>query len=53
MTESNITEFVNNSFPFFKSAYYIYFLFNTDCFLQIFTWIALGDADLLFSLIGV
>jgi len=30
------TACVNNSFTFFKSAYYVWFLFITDCILPIF-----------------
>jgi len=41
--------YVNNLFTF-SLAYYISFLFNTDCLSTIFIWIALGDADLGFSL---
>jgi len=30
MSDSNIMAYVNISFNFFKLAYYIYFLFNTN-----------------------
>ena len=33
INESHIMASVNNSFNFFKSAYYVYFLFNTACLL--------------------
>jgi len=33
-----------------KSAYYVYFIFSTDCLTPILTWIASGNADLRFSL---
>jgi len=33
ISESHIMASVNNLFDFFKLAYYIYFLFNTDCLL--------------------
>ena len=41
-----LTAYVNNLFTFLKSAYYILVVFH-----QFFTWIALGDVDLCFSLI--
>jgi hypothetical protein len=40
--------YVNSLFTFLKSAYYILVVFH-----QYFTWIALGNVDLCFSLILV
>jgi hypothetical protein len=53
MCESNITAYINNSFTFFKLAYYISFSSLLIVFHQFFTWIALGDAGLRFWLIWV
>ena len=53
VSESNVTAYVNNSFTFFKSAYYVSFIFITGCLSPSFHWIALGHADLLFPLIVV
>jgi len=36
MSECNITAYVNNSVTFFKSAFYVCFLFYTDCFSLVF-----------------
>jgi len=36
ISESNITAYVNNSFTFFKSAYYVQFLFDTVCLSPVF-----------------
>lgn len=36
MSESNIMDYVNNSFTFFMSAFYSYFLFSINCFLPFF-----------------
>jgi hypothetical protein len=36
MSKSNITAYVTNLFTFYKSAYYVQYLFNTDCILLIF-----------------
>jgi hypothetical protein len=51
MSESNIMEYVNNLFTFFKLAYVLISLLYWFCFFWFFTWIALGDADLCFSFI--
>jgi hypothetical protein len=53
MSESNITAYVNDSFTFFKSAYYVQFLLIMIVFHRFFTWIVLGDVDLCFSLMLV
>ena len=45
-TMSNLTSrHVNNSFTFFKSMYYVKFIFNTNYFRSFFTWHALGGVD--------
>jgi len=38
MSEYSIMAYVNNLFIFYKSAYYVKFLFNTDCILPVFYW---------------
>jgi len=45
-------KYASNSFTFFMSAYYIQFSLIPIVFHQFFTWIALGDVDLHFSLNG-
>jgi len=50
MSNSNIMAYVNISFTLFKSAYCVQFLSVPIFFLWFFTWIALGDVDLCFSL---
>ena len=46
MNEFNLMTYINSLFTVFKSAYYV-----PIAFCQFFTWIALGDVDVCFSLI--
>jgi hypothetical protein len=46
VSEFNIMTYVNSLFTFFKSAYYV-----PIAFCWFFTWVALGDVDVCFSLI--
>jgi len=50
MSKSNIMAYANNSFTF-SLAYYVSFLFNTDCLSSIFHLDCPRCADLRFSLI--
>jgi len=46
----NITAYENNSFSFFKLAYYSWFIFHTT-FRRFFIWITLGDVDFSITLV--
>jgi len=51
MSKPNITVYVTLHSPFFESAYCVLFLLSTNYLPPVFTWIAVGDVDLHFSLV--